>query len=761
MNDSPEANLELVQMSTLIKSVTSEHLYGFIEAYMFDRNVQNGIKSVDIDVAVHNEWNGSTVRSDVMGHVTFSSLALKNANLDLTQDLFRRLVEAAFDNFHTFPGEGDALDAFLLTLQNVIPLVVAVDVSFEQSSESSGNIPPKIIYDSEKLSSNGDGAGYTTVSVAAAVVVLAAGIFVYASKKREVIKDRHLLTYIDSYDEENGVLFDPYETSYKTEEGVQFIPVPAKKETISKEHKKFGLIPKVYVQASSPLEVVYGASFSHRDQARVAKAHGNRNFRPSKVGGKRIKKNAPLEPMSAISEIIDDEGKALVTAEHDDVEHDEFDVSPPLENGGCTVLDRTLDATAPIKTPVKFSMEDQSEEYDDDDVEDDILSYDNLSRHDDTDCVSFSPVCDVDWSQNTSVIEELNAISPRQVKHDQGSISDTYPLSLSTSPEKEVEIDNFVDKLESLIAARSRRYHERKTLEIEMEELKIIRSDDTFNSPEDSSHGAENEVELVEQRASNELLETEEIQPKKLFPYEDEDEEDFGNESTRSSKNHFHRADDSSVFADTLEESSFPIKDEANGEKPDVSESNIDDDEAMVRDELEVPEEVVSPPLEEIELVDIDNASTDKTSQNVTENLNSNTSDAEMKNSIEFDRQSIPYGHTAIETVNGVKEVIMEHDVIGTENSISESDFAPEDQISATISVEESIIESNASEIDHIQDTDDTEESASLSNAEIISDTEENVPALDADSEQQTPITPIAKESAREPDQNFGIIRHK
>ena len=452
--------------------------------------------------------------------------------------------------------------------------------------------------------------------------------------------------------------------------------------------------------------------------------------------------------MSAISEIADDEGKALVTAENDDVEQDEFDISPRLKNGGSTVLDSTLDATAPIKTPVKCSMEDQSEKYDGDDVEDDILSYDNLSRHDDTDCVSFSPVCDVDWSQNTSVIEELNAISPRQVKHDQESISDTYPLSLSTSPEKEVEIDNFVDKLESLIAARSRRYQERKTLVIEMEELKIIRSEDTFNSPEDGSHGAENELELLEQTASNELLETEEIQPKNLFPFEEEDEEDFNNESTRSNTDHFNRTDDSSAVADTLEESSFPINDEANGDKHDVCDSKIDDKEAMVPDELEVPEEGVSRLPEEIEL-------TDKTSQNLTENFNSKTLDAEMNNSFEFDRELIPDGRAAIETDNDEKEV--KHDVIGNEQSISESDFASEDQISVTISVEESITESNASEIDHIQDTDDTEESATLSNTEIISDTEENVAALDADSEQQTPIIPIAKESVREPDHNFGI----
>lgn len=210
---------ELIQMSTLIKAATSEHMFGFIESYLFERNVPNGIKSVELDVAVHNDWNGNTIRSDVMGHVTFSSLALKNANLELTQSLFQSLVKAAFDNFNAFEGEGDALDAFLVTIQDVIPLVVAVDVSFEESSESSGNIPPKFIYDSETLNSDGNGVGYTTVSVAAAVVVLAAGMFVYTSKKRETVKDRHLLTYIDSYDEENGVLFDPYETSYKTEEG--------------------------------------------------------------------------------------------------------------------------------------------------------------------------------------------------------------------------------------------------------------------------------------------------------------------------------------------------------------------------------------------------------------------------------------------------------------------------------------------------------------------------------------------------------------
>jgi len=377
--------------------------------------------------------------------------------------------------------------------------------------------------------------------------------------------------------------------------------VPAKKETISKEHRKYGLVPKVYVQASSPLEFVYGASFSHRDQAKVARAHGNRNFRPSKVGGKKLKKKTPLKPLSAISESMEDEGKALVA------EHDEFDVSPRREGEGSFHSDVIiLDIPMSMKTPVKGSIEDKSRTLNHDDMEDDILSYDNLSRHDDTECVSFSPVCDVDWSQNTSVIEELHAISPRQVRYDQDSNNGNHPqlsstsLSLSTSPEKEVEIDHFVDKLESLIAARSRQYQERKIFEKEMDEMRIIRSEQGFNSPEDEVREADYESKLKDQPASDELLDTEDIQPKELFPFEEDDEEDLDGKSYHSSSRGFIECDNSFDSAETCEESSSPNEDTANGTTSILDVSKIDDNDELIEDvQLEVSEQEVSGLLEE------------------------------------------------------------------------------------------------------------------------------------------------------------------
>jgi hypothetical protein len=526
--------------------------------------------------------------------------------------------------------------------------------------------------------------------------------------------------------------------------GVQFVPVPAKKENISKEHRKYGLVPKVYVQASSPLEFVYGASFSHRDQAKVARAHGNRNFRPSKVGGKKLKKKAPLEPLSAISEIIEDEGKALVT------EHDEFDTSPRLENEGSLLSELIVDVPGPMKTPVKGFIEDQSRNFEDGGIEDDILSYDNLSRHDDTECASFSPICDVDWSQNTSVIEELHAISPRQVKNDQESINVAHQVScstfssFSTSPEKEVEIDNFVDKLETLIAARSRQYQERMTLEKDMDEMRIIKSEDSFNSPEDVNNCSENQPNLVDQASTNDLLDTEEIQPKKLFPFEEDEEEDFDSESIRSNSDVFNHKDDSSAATEIAEESSFPVTNELIDNNSEVCNLQVDAEEALVSDVLEVPEATESELSEEI---DVDrnlkhdgHVIDDESIQNVKEKDCLETSDSKLMHSNFDNTQLISDRHVVFE--NGIDE----KESNGFEENSTNSEVIPMDQVSSSTSVEQRN-EYDATDIFLIQGTKDAEE------RESESGTGRTEP--DASLKQQTLDTLISEESAIGSDSNI------
>jgi hypothetical protein len=528
--------------------------------------------------------------------------------------------------------------------------------------------------------------------------------------------------------------------------------VPAKKETISKEHRKYGLVPKVYVQASSPLEFVYGASFSHRDQAKVARAHGNRNFRPSKVGGKKLKKKTPLKPLSAISESMEDEGKALVA------EHDEFDVSPRRDGEGSFHSDVIiLDIPMSMKTPVKGSIEDKSRTLNHDDMEDDILSYDNLSRHDDTECVSFSPVCDVDWSQNTSVIEELHAISPRQVRYDQDSNNGNHPqlsstsLSLSTSPEKEVEIDHFVDKLESLIAARSRQYQERKIFEKEMDEMRIIRSEQGFNSPEDEVREADYESKLKDQPASDELLDTEDIQPKELFPFEEDDEEDLDGKSYHSSSRGLIECDNSFDSAETCEESSSPNEDTANGTTSILDVSKIDDNDELIEDvQLDVSEQEVSGLLEETDHNSNDEESTLSydSVQYITANDPPKTSEPKLKFSSEANIKLIADNH--VENDYGEKESTLPY-MNGTEESAIDSDSSLMDQISATNSLEEDTTESDTSVIGEIQESSDDSD---VDETTLNNDSKVNATESGASLNELTPFTDITEESRTESDGN-------
>lgn len=219
-NSGTNSASELIQLSTGIKAATSEHVFSYIESYLFDLNVNNGIRSVDLDVVVHNEWSAATLRSDIAGHVIFSSLALSSAGVSMTQNKVNDLIVAAFGDSDFVSGEAYPLQAFLVTVQDIVPSVVAVDIDFNDSSESSSNQPPNFIYDNETLNAKNGNAGYMTVSVAAAVVVVIAGMFVYRNRNRETVpKDRYLLTHVDAYDEENGTLFDPYESSYETAEG--------------------------------------------------------------------------------------------------------------------------------------------------------------------------------------------------------------------------------------------------------------------------------------------------------------------------------------------------------------------------------------------------------------------------------------------------------------------------------------------------------------------------------------------------------------
>lgn len=162
--------------------------------------------------------------------------------------------------------------------------------------------------------------------------------------------------------------------------------------------------------------------------------------------------------MSAISETLEEEGKALV------VEMDDFDESPNMH-----YIDESPDDGHNLSTVTTESSQTQSAE------KDDFFVYHDFPQDDDTPSVSFSPVCDVDWSQNISVIEKVSTISPRKLRYDQDNEKEVLPTSsmhltpLST-PEKEIQIDNFVDRLETLMAARARLYQESKHREKDFKE---------------------------------------------------------------------------------------------------------------------------------------------------------------------------------------------------------------------------------------------------------------------------------------------------
>jgi hypothetical protein len=398
----PNDPSELLSFGKELKDAANVHLFQTFRVelnriHQIPLGGDSPVSTIELEVAVHNEFGGTQIRADMIGNVWLEEMQ----GVEINQALVRDMVEIAFN---TTAANADFLDRLQVKLPAVQSVDVETDLEDTDGSNSSSTIPTvNTVIEGDgtidKAASVPGGSNAVVVSMSVALVALLIGLFAYVRRDQLSYKKGNLLIDNDQqsdFSEEDGFgrllgeleLDEASYASLEDGDGIQFVPVPAK---IDKEHenkatralKDVQLQPRRYVNPGSPFELLYGASFSHRDQAKVARAHGAKKFKQPKsmkVSGKKIRKKAPLQPMVPITEVNEEEAK-VQTTEH---------FFPQMMS--------TISSFLKDKTTPSNATENEEEPF----------VYRDFPRHDGTPCVLFTNVDNVDWDQHT---DEEQAVS--------------------------------------------------------------------------------------------------------------------------------------------------------------------------------------------------------------------------------------------------------------------------------------------------------------------------------------------------------------
>ena len=237
-----------IQLGNKIKSVAKQHLFVAFEEMLYGVGFSGGAHSpigqIKLDAIVYDERKGSgsgeNFGADMIGNVTFDKESLEGIDdFEIDQSTVRMMVKTAF--------EGAAGTTEFLELLQEISNIVTVQVETDMDNKSTNNISHEktitTVYGDENvpvIKTKGGGTYALVLSMAGAVGVLVLGMFVYVKKDQNHHKHGHLLMNVDEYsdfsDEDYndrfiGELQLDEEISYESgdgEEGLQFIPVPAR-----------------------------------------------------------------------------------------------------------------------------------------------------------------------------------------------------------------------------------------------------------------------------------------------------------------------------------------------------------------------------------------------------------------------------------------------------------------------------------------------------------------------------------------------------
>eukprot|EP00554_Chaetoceros_debilis_P014062 CAMPEP_0194125812 /NCGR_PEP_ID=MMETSP0150-20130528/59657_1 /TAXON_ID=122233 /ORGANISM="Chaetoceros debilis, Strain MM31A-1" /LENGTH=1007 /DNA_ID=CAMNT_0038819637 /DNA_START=1 /DNA_END=3024 /DNA_ORIENTATION=- len=516
------------EFDNFLNKATRAHLYGYFETMLLETT--DGLdKSVLYAIITNSKpcqgtgTQGGTVKTGICIHISgnaqFKQWLLSEVD-DFQQSTVDAWVEGAFigtegsndyqnlvkEILEHFKVEDVAISKYE-TLKEIAETVTFTNTPGQTQTSAPENTPVDPDVETNPLvngeiknpgdNSNEKNSSGTRTSLSATIAVIslfgAAGMFAWKRNRDGKVADGHLLLNVEQYSDysEDGdktsrslsgeLQLDEterYYEKYDEEDGIQFIPVPAKfdKRLMDKRTKAVtqNVTPRRYVKAASPFEILYGAAFSHCDQEKVARAHGQvtkKRGKSIKVSGQKIRRNEPLTPMNTISEANEEE--VLKSA-------------PSSASEACfpqimSSISSFMEKRAP--SPVNVSMHSNTSDLDEEEEpmnmkKEEFVVYRDFPRHDGTPCVMFTPVQDVEWSDDGPL-----ALSPEGKKVLMNDTSTDTDIDLahpspyeSPTPKQEDQIDNFVDKLENLIAARSRQYEQRKQHDLESAERKKART---------------------------------------------------------------------------------------------------------------------------------------------------------------------------------------------------------------------------------------------------------------------------------------------
>jgi len=547
-----------LEFSSKLKSATSSHLFDYFEAKLDDRNqggqsrgINEILNSIDLEITLtqigshdddDDEGGGgrrkrrrSETKSD--GQLMFQAEMIGTVSFertDLNQVMVREYVQDAFDN-------SIAMDEYLSRVQIILPSVASLEVET----------------DIDLVPSTGKGTGSRSFGSTVGIVLFTlslicagavASLWVYRRYGKRRFKGKykngHLLMnanhpsdYYDGDDDDDGdddaengqfsggIKWDgEFSNDTTVPEPIQFIPVPARFDEVTDGRKKTNkgphasdVTPRRYVKPASPFEILYGAAFAHSEQARVAVEQARVKWRKKPSVTHRILKNKkimkPLKPLNTITEVNEDELKTPDTNSNESF-------LPQIISSISSYITEKFDSSPGEKDKEEF------------------LVYRDFPRHDGTPCVMFTPIDEVDWDLARQESTESKT-PPRKsfqnlIKDDDADISYTSSQS-SVFVDKEETVDNFVDKLENLMASRSRQYEERKKLDKEVAEKKKARFEQRKlekESTNQNTHDENVDIDTSNMKHSHDSTKSTQLKTEEYATNESADTEDVTGTST-------------------------------------------------------------------------------------------------------------------------------------------------------------------------------------------------------------------------------------
>lgn len=441
---SPSTQLDI---STKIKSATSSYLFDYFDSiisqYDHDQQSWATFEGIELQVSLYTGDDGLGIEisdtavkqtlliAEMHGSVSFSKKKLEHG-FTLNKEKVTEMTQRAFMGQY-------AMDDYSSKVQNILPSVMYVNVQTNYN-----------VIGNEK---GGMGFGIVMLILVTISTFILLSYFCYREYQVKKCGGRtrngHLLmdmdNHSDCYDEDEIGNFTGF-TSEQTfdSEPVQFIPVPARVNEVTngngrRSNTSTKLNERRYVTPASPFELLYGAAFSHRDRDKVHRA--KKKSRNRFFHAPRAKQ---MKPLNTITEANDEDESFF-----------------PQFMSSITAF-------------ISDKMDGQKNK-------EDFVVFRDFPRHDGTPCVMFTPVHEVDWEarkqQQNEKEPRASILSSQTANHscenDDSDLSyDHSSSSFSNLQDGNKEVDSFVDKLESLMADRSRQYEERKKFEAELEEEK-------------------------------------------------------------------------------------------------------------------------------------------------------------------------------------------------------------------------------------------------------------------------------------------------